>query len=177
MALIAFGFAHCAGRLEGLGDLVVQLHPVGHDHERPVPRHLAQHLLREEHHRKALATALRLPEHAAAPAAGLAGREHRGDGIVDAEELVVLADDLHQSGLVLGEEREVLHHIEQSRLSQVPRIITSSDTRRGSSSLSMRFHSKKRSQSAVSEPTRLSVPFDAMSKALYQNSAGIFACL
>ena len=42
--------------------------------------------------------------------------------------------------------------------SQVPRSITSSDTRRGSSSRSMRFHSKKRSQSAVSEPTRLSVP-------------------
>ncbi len=37
----------------------------------------------------------------------------------------------------------------------------------------MRFHSKKRSQSAVSEPTRLSVPFEAMSSALYQNSCGI----
>ena len=30
----------------------------------------------------------------------------------------------------------------------------------------MRFHSKNRSQSAVSEPTRLSVPFEAMSSAL-----------
>ena len=40
--------------------------------------------------------------------------------------------------------------------SQVPRIITSRATRRGSSSRSIRFHSKKRSQSAVSEPTRLS---------------------
>ena len=61
-------------------------------------------------------------------------------------------------------------------LSHVPRIITSSDTRRGSSSRSMRFHSKNRSQSAVSEPTRLSVPFEAMSSALNQNSAGI-CCL
>ena len=40
----------------------------------------------------------------------------------------------------------------------------------------MRFHSKNRSQSAVSEPTRLSVPFEAMSSALNQNSAGI-CCL
>jgi hypothetical protein len=51
--------------------------------------------------------------------------------------------------------------------------MVSSDTRRGSSSRSMRFHSKNRPQSAVSEPTRLSVPFEAMSSALYQNSAGI----
>ena len=57
-----------------------------------------------------------------------------------------------------------------------PRSMTSSDTRRGSSSRSMRFHSKNRSQSAVSEPTRLSVPFEAMSSALNQNSAGI-CCL
>src|SRR4030067_50833 len=56
--------------------------------------------------------------------------------------------------------------------SQSPRSITSSDTRRGSSSLSTRFHSKNRSQSAVSEPTRLSVPLEAISKAFDQNSAG-----
>jgi hypothetical protein len=37
----------------------------------------------------------------------------------------------------------------------------------------MRFHSKNRSQSAVSEPTRLSVPFEAMISALNQKSAGI----
>ena len=60
--------------------------------------------------------------------------------------------------------------------SQVPRSITSSDTRRGSSSRSIRFHSKKRSQSAVSEPTRLSVPLEAMSSALYQKSCGM-VCL
>ena len=40
----------------------------------------------------------------------------------------------------------------------------------------MRFHSKNRSQSAVSEPTRLSVPFEAMSSALYQNSCGMPFC-
>ena len=36
-------------------------------------------------------------------------------------------------------------------------------------------HSKNRSQSAVSEPTRLSVPFEAMSSALNQKSWGISA--
>ena len=54
--------------------------------------------------------------------------------------------------------------------------MTSNDTRRGSSSRSIRFHSVNRSQSAVSEPTRLSLPFDAISNALYQNSAGIPFC-
>jgi len=49
-------------------------------------------------------------------------------------------------------------------------------TRRASSSRSMRFHSKNRSQSAVSEPTRLSVPFEAMSSALNTNSAGMPFC-
>ncbi len=57
-------------------------------------------------------------------------------------------------------------------LSQVPRSMTSSDTRRGSSSRSTRFHSKNRSQSAVREPTRLSVPLLAISSALQENSAG-----
>ena len=60
--------------------------------------------------------------------------------------------------------------------SQVPRSITSSDTRRGSSSRSTRFHSKNRSQSAVSEPTRLSVPLLAIISALNQKSWGI-SCL
>ena len=115
MALVALGLAHRAAGLEGLGDLVVQLHAVGDDHEGPVAGHLAQHLLREEHHREALAAALRLPEHAAAPVAQLAGFQHRGDGVVHAEELVVLAENLDQPGLVLGEQREVLHQIEQAR--------------------------------------------------------------
>ena len=63
--------------------------------------------------------------------------------------------------------------------SHTPRNSTSSDTRRGSSSRSMRFHSKKRSQSAVSEPTRLSVPLLAISSALNTNKAGtpFSACL
>ena len=32
-----------------------------------------------------------------------------------AEELVILPDDLHQPGLVLREQREILHQVEQAR--------------------------------------------------------------
>src|SRR2546425_10841280 len=68
--------AHRAARGERLGDLVVQFHAVRDDHERPVAFHLAQNLLREEHHRQALAAPLRLPEHAAATMPRLARLEH-----------------------------------------------------------------------------------------------------
>ena len=56
--------------------------------------------------------------------------------------------------------------------SHVPRMTTSRATRRGSSSLSTRFHSLNRSQSAVIEPTRLSMPLLAISRALYQKRCG-----
>jgi len=59
---------------------------------------------------------------------------------------------------------------------QVLRSITSGDTRRGSSSRSMRFHSENRSQSAVIVPTRLSVLFEAISNALNQKRCGIPFC-
>jgi len=68
----------------------------------------------EEHHREAFAAALRLPEHAAASVAELARFEHRGDGVVHAEKLVVLADDLDQPGLVFGKQREIFGQIEQA---------------------------------------------------------------
>ncbi len=41
-----------------MGDLVAQLHAVGHDHERPVARHLAQHLSGGERKRRTVATVL-----------------------------------------------------------------------------------------------------------------------
>jgi len=50
--------------------------------------------------------------------------------------------------------------------SHKPRSINSNDTRRGSSSRSFVSTPLKRSQSAVSEPTRLSAPFEAISSAL-----------
>jgi hypothetical protein len=71
LQVLAAGGAHVlarggAGGLEGLADLVVQLLAVGHDHEGATAQHLAQHLLREEHHRQALARTLRVPENAQA---------------------------------------------------------------------------------------------------------------
>jgi hypothetical protein len=114
VAFVARSLAHGAGGLEGPGDLLVQFDAVGDHHKGPVAGQLPQHLLREEDHRKALAAALRLPEHAAAPMAQLARLQHRGDGVIDAEELVVLADDLDQPGLVFGKQREVLDQIEQA---------------------------------------------------------------
>ena len=45
----------------------------------------------------------------------LARFEHRGDGVVHAEELVILPDDFHQPRLVLREQREILHQVEQAR--------------------------------------------------------------
>ena len=115
MALVALGLAHRAGGLEGLGDLLVQFHPVCHDGKGPVARHLAQHLLREEHHRKTLAAALRLPEHPAAPVPQLARFEHRGNRVVHPKKLVVLPENLRHPGLVLREQREVLYQIKQPR--------------------------------------------------------------
>ncbi len=115
VALVALGLADCTGSLEGLGDLVVQFDAISDHHEGPVARHPAQYLLRKEHHREALAAALGLPEHARAAMAPLAGFEHRGNGVVYAEELVVLPEHLHQPRFVLGEQREVFDQVEQAR--------------------------------------------------------------
>src|SRR4051794_22676499 len=77
VALVALGLANRACRLEGLGNLVVQFDAVSHHDKRPVARYPAQDLLRKEHHREALAAALRLPEHPSAPMPPLAGFKHR----------------------------------------------------------------------------------------------------
>ncbi len=62
MPLLAFAFARRAGRLERLGNLVVKLNAVSHNHKGPVAMVFAQNLLREKDHREALAAARRLPE-------------------------------------------------------------------------------------------------------------------
>ena len=78
--------------LELFVDLLVQVLAVSHDHERPVPGHFPKHLLGEEEHRHRLPRALRVPEHAELSA--LLRRRapqflHPGDGVVNAEVLVV----------------------------------------------------------------------------------------
>jgi hypothetical protein len=101
VALLAFALTHRARRLEGLGDLVVQFHAVGHDHERPVAVLPAQDLLREEDHRKALAAPLRLPEHTAAAVALGARLQHGANDVIHAQHLVVLSQNLGDALLSL----------------------------------------------------------------------------
>ena len=112
MADIALGFADGAACLEGPRDLVVEFDAVGDDDKRPFAGHLAQDLLREEDHGKALAAALRLLEYAAASVSGLARLHRGGDRVVHAEELVILAEHLHEPGIMLGEELEVFEQIQ-----------------------------------------------------------------
>src|SRR5450755_3568127 len=116
MALVALGFADRAARLERFGNLVIQFHTISHNHEGPVARKLAQNLLREKDHRKTLAAALSLPKYTAPTMTQLAGFQHRGNGVVNAQILVVLADNLDQFGLLLREHREVLYQVEQPHL-------------------------------------------------------------
>ena len=116
VADLALSLAHRTAGFEGRGDLLVQLHTIRHDDEGPIARHGAQDLLGVEDHGETLAAALRLPEDTTASVAFRARLQTGGDGIVHAEELMVLPHDLHQPGLVLGEENKVLHQIEQARL-------------------------------------------------------------
>ena len=114
VALVPLARGDGAASLEGLGDLVVQLRPVGHHDEGPVTRDLAQDLLGEEDHGQGLAAPLRLPEDAAAPVALFARREHGADGAVDSQVLVVLGEDLHEARLALREEDEILHEVQEA---------------------------------------------------------------
>ena len=96
-------------------ELVVELRPIGDHHERPVAGLAPQDLLREEQHREALARALRVPEDAEpARRASLGSRSARDRGI-DAENLVVLGEDLDQAARALEICDEVLDHVEQPR--------------------------------------------------------------
>mmetsp|Transcript_59150 Transcript_59150/g.139316 ORF Transcript_59150/g.139316 Transcript_59150/m.139316 type:complete len:660 (-) Transcript_59150:2296-4275(-) len=100
---------HHAGMQEVAVDLPVQIVPVGHHHEREVAGELAEDLARVEHHREALARALGVPEHAQ-PAAQLAAVPELLEGVVHADELVVLRDDLLRLAV---EHAEVLHVVQQ----------------------------------------------------------------
>ncbi len=95
-------------------ELVVQVVSVGDDHDgRAVQVALQQ--VREEHHRKRLAGALRVPEHADLAVArhGLLGAL---DGLAHAEVLVVGGEDLHGPVIAVVEADEVLDQVEQARL-------------------------------------------------------------
>ena len=105
-------FGDRSGIGEILVDLVVELLPVGDDDEGPVAGNLTQHLLGEEDHRDALAAPLRVPEDAQL-ALVVPCLLQRLDGVVDAEELVVLGQNLDQPTLRLHEEGEILDQIEQ----------------------------------------------------------------
>ena len=99
---------------ERLGNLVIQFHPVSHDHESPVARDLPQHLLGKEHHREALAAALGLPKHPRPPMPERARLQHGRNGVVDAEVLMILPEDFDQPRFVLREQGEVLHQVYQA---------------------------------------------------------------
>ena len=117
--LAAVGLAllgHGPGVAEVLVDLVVQVVPVGDDQERPVARHLAQHLLAR---RRPSRSSCRSPACArrrrAGPGSSLIFLQG-GDGVVHAEVLMVLGDDLDQPALGVIEDGEVLDQIEEPAL-------------------------------------------------------------
>lgn len=114
MALIAFGLGNHACGLEGCGDLAVQVRAIGHDHKGPIAGIFALNLLAVEAHGVALAAALGLPEHPRLAMASPAGFEGGGNGVVDAQNLVVLSNDLHQASFCLAEEGEVFDVIEKA---------------------------------------------------------------
>ena len=114
VALITLGLRHHLGGLEGVGDLIVEIGAIGHDHEGPIAGNFALNLLAVEGHRVALAAALGLPEHPRPAMPSAPGFQGGGDSVVDAEHLVVLGDDLHQTALAVAEQGEVLDVIEQA---------------------------------------------------------------
>ena len=107
--------SHRARVGEVLVDLLVEFLAVGDDQEGPVARQLAQHLLGEEDHGIAFAAALGVPENAQPARGSSAAVLHRREGVVDAEVLVVLGDQLDRAPALLHEQREVLDQVQQPR--------------------------------------------------------------
>lgn len=79
--------------------------------------HLAEDLLREEHHRVTLAATLRVPEDAHAT---VLRRLQRLDRAVHAEELMIPRHQLADRSLALREAGEILHQIQQPTLLTSP---------------------------------------------------------
>ena len=108
------GVAEATGT-EGLGDLIVEVSPVGHDHQRGVvlPGIVAQ-LERQPQDGQALARALGVPDHAA-PIGGFLGGAGTLHGLVHGNVLLIaaqLADDPTAGGIAL-EHDETPHQVEQ----------------------------------------------------------------
>jgi hypothetical protein len=101
-----------AGGGEVLIDLPVEVVAIGDDDKRPVAGHLAHNLLREEDHAVTLAAALRVSEHAEA-ALILSDVAHGRDGIVDAEDLMILGDEFARAARGFDKQREVLDQVEK----------------------------------------------------------------
>src|SRR3989442_14263800 len=89
-------FSYRAHVLESLINLVVQFLAICDYKKCPVARDFAQHLLREEDHRVAFTTALRMPEHTQASLVFAQGA-HSFQRIVDTQKLVVFGDEFDRS--------------------------------------------------------------------------------
>src|SRR5207245_8634499 len=115
----AFGlyldFSYRAHILEGLINLVVQFLAICDDKKCPVARDFAQHLLREEDHRIAFTTALRMPEHTQTSLVFAQGA-HSFQRIVDTQKLVIFGNEFDQSSTSTAKESEILHDIQQTVL-------------------------------------------------------------
>jgi hypothetical protein len=96
-----------AGGLEGLADLVVQLLAVGHDHEGPLPSTLRSTFCVKNTIDRLLpepCVCQNTPSRLPLPLARLAQLHQPRDGLVHAEELVVLGRLLDQAALALLED-------------------------------------------------------------------------
>src|SRR6266571_6462391 len=115
----AFGlyldFSYRAHILEGLINLVVQFLAICDDKKCPVARDFAQHLLREEDHRIAFATTLRMPEHTQASLVFAQGA-NSFQSIVDTQKLVVFGDEFDQSPTSAAKQSEIFYNIQQAAL-------------------------------------------------------------
>lgn len=169
--------------LERSGYLVVEHSAIRDKNEGPVALNLSEHFLGEEDHGDALPTPLSVPENAEPTLDILLGWilmltrvVECFDGIVDAQVLVVLGDDLVQSTLTSIKSVNFSTRSRRRDFSHVPRIIVSRLTRPGFSSFEIRFHSPKCSHPAVMEPTLHSLPFERITRSVYQNSWGSGLC-
>src|SRR5437879_13529490 len=95
------GLSDNTGSSEGFVGLIVKIRAIGNDEERVVTRDLPKHLLGEKGHRNGLTASLRVPEDAQ-PTLVLLDLLKGRDGVIDAEVLVVLSEDLDHASRDVG---------------------------------------------------------------------------